>query len=125
LKETIKIAAIVDKYGITDVAKWANHSRSAITWLGAKFGDEAFTRSVSPMFYVNEKNPPVFIVHGDADPIVPYSESVELHKALTDAGIKTVFITVPGGEHGKFTKEKNQEINESIITFLKDIKVIP
>jgi dipeptidyl aminopeptidase/acylaminoacyl peptidase len=57
-------------------------------------------------------------VHGDADPTVPYQQSVELHKKLLEVGVKTEFITVPGGLHGKFEKEKNAEVNKAIIKFI-------
>jgi acetyl esterase/lipase len=125
--EKIKVAAVVDKYGITDVWDWAYGpnitSKSAKNWLGDKAKDEAFAKSVSPINYVNKNNPPVFIVHGDADPTVPYQQSVDLHKKLKEAGVTTEFITVPGGLHGKFEKEKNTEINKAIIEFLKKINI--
>ncbi len=127
-KEDIKVAAIIDKYGITDVWDWAYGknvtSKSANKWLGDKQKDEAFAQSVSPIFYVDKKSPPTFIVHGDADPTVPYQQSVALHKKFVDMGVKTEFITVPGGLHGKFDKEKNSEINKAVIAFLKDLKII-
>ena len=125
--ENIKVAAIVDKYGITDVNDWAYGpritSKSATRWLGDKAKEEAFIRSVSPINYVNKNNPPIFIVHGDADPVVPYQQSVDLHKKLEDAGVKTVFITVPGGQHGKFPADKNSEVNKAIISFLKELQI--
>ncbi|HEU4471701.1 MAG TPA: alpha/beta hydrolase [Flavisolibacter sp.] len=126
--EGIKVAAIIDKYGITDVWDWGygtnKTSKSAIAWLGSKAGDKEFAASVSPMSYVSSSNPPIFIVHGDADPTVPYQQSVDFHKKLKDAGVKTKFITVEGGLHGKFEKEKNSEINKEIIAFLKEVGVI-
>lgn len=125
--ENIKVAAIVDKYGITDVNDWAYGSRitskSATRWLGDKAKEEAFIRSVSPINYVNKNNPPIFIVHGDADPVVPYQQSVDLHKKLEEAGVKTVFITVPGAQHGKFPADKNSEVNKAIISFLKELQI--
>jgi acetyl esterase/lipase len=126
--ENIRVAAIIDKYGITDVWDWGygQHitSKSATNWLGSKAKDKAFAASVSPVTYVSKDTPPVFIVHGDADPTVPYEQSVALNKKLTEAGVKTKFITVPGGLHGKFDKEKNSEINKEIINFLKEVGVI-
>lgn len=123
--ENIKVAAIVDKYGITDVWDWAYGpkltSKSATQWLGDKAKDEAFAKSVSPIYYVTKNSPPVFIVHGDADPTVPYQQSVDLHKKLLEAGVKTEFITVPGGLHGKFDKEKNSEINKAILKFIAEL----
>jgi acetyl esterase/lipase len=123
--ENIKVAAIVDKYGITDVWDWGYGknvtSKSATRWLGDKAKDEKFAASVSPITYVNKNSPPIFIVHGDADPTVPYQQSVDLHKKLKDLGVKTEFITVPGGQHGKFDKDKNSEINKAIAAWLKGL----
>ena len=120
--ENIKVAAIIDKYGITDVWDWGYGtnitSKSATRWLGDKANDKKFAMSVSPITYVNKNSPPTFIVHGDADPTVPYQQSVDLHKKFVEAGVKTELITVPGGGHGKFEKEKNSEINKKIADFL-------
>jgi len=124
--ENIKVAAIIDKYGITDVWDWGYGpnltSKSATQWLGDKAKDDAFAKTVSPIYYVTKNSPPVFIVHGDADPTVPYQQSVDLHKKLLAAGVKTEFITVPGGLHGKFDKEKNSEINKAIMKFIAELK---
>jgi acetyl esterase/lipase len=126
--ENIKVAAIIDKYGITDVWDWGYGtnvtSKSATRWLGDKANDKKFAASVSPITYVNKNSPPVFIVHGDADPTVPYQQSVDLHKKLVEAGVKTEFITVKGGLHGKFDKEKNSEINKAIAEFLKNLGIV-
>jgi acetyl esterase/lipase len=120
--ENIKVAAIIDKYGITDVWDWGYGtnvtSKSATRWLGDKANDKKFAASVSPVTYVNKNSPPTFIVHGDADPTVPYQQSVDLHKKFVEMGVKTEFITVPGGLHGKFDKDKNSEINKKIAEFL-------
>lgn len=121
--ENIKVAAIIDKYGITDVWDWGYGknvtSKSATRWLGDKANDKQFAATVSPITYVNKNSPPTFIVHGDADPTVPYQQSIDLHKKFMEAGVKTEFITVKGGLHGKFDKEKNSAINKAIATFLK------
>jgi acetyl esterase/lipase len=125
--ENIKVAAIIDKYGITDVWDWGYGSnitsKSATRWLGDKAHDKKFAMSVSPITYVTKNSPPTFIVHGDADPTVPYQQSVDLHKKFLEAGVKTEFITVKGGEHGKFEKEKNSEINEKIAEFLLSLEL--
>ncbi len=123
--ENIKVAAIIDKYGITDVWDWGYGknltSKSARNWLGEKANDQSFAASVSPITYVKKESPPVFIVHGDADPTVPYQQSVDLHKKLKEAGVKTEFITVPGGLHGKFEKTVNSDLNKAIIKFIMEV----
>ena len=123
--ENIKVAAIIDKYGITDVWAWAYGikptSKSATAWLGSKAKDEAFAKTVSPMTYLDENSPPIFIVHGNADPTVSYQHSVNLHKKLLELGVKTEFITVEGGLHGKFEREKNAEIDKAMMQFIKSL----
>lgn len=123
--DNVKVAAIIDKYGITDVWDWGYGkiltSKSAKQWLGDKASDESFAKSVSPIYYVSKNSPPVFIVHGNADPTVPYQHSVDLYKKLQEAGVKSEFITVEGGLHGKFDKEKNSEINKKIANWLTEL----
>jgi acetyl esterase/lipase len=124
----VKVAAIIDKYGITDVWDWAYGpnitSKSATRWLGDRASDEKFARSLSPISYITKNSPPTFVVHGDADPTVPYQQSVALHKKLEEAGVMTQFMTIPGGKHGGFPQDKNSELNKAIITFLKQVGVI-
>jgi len=118
-KEKVKVLAIVDKYGITNVGTWP--SKSGKQWLGPHYSDEAFVQSVSPLYLVKKTSPPTFIVHGDADPTVAYSQSVDLHKKLLAMGVKTEFVTVPGGLHGKFSAEENKRVNDAIMKFLTEV----
>lgn len=124
--ENIKVAAIIDKYGIMDVWDWTygpeHKSSSPAFWLGDNAKNEAFIKSVSPISYLTKNSPPIFIVHGDADPTVPYQQSVDLYKKLQELGVKSEFMTVPGGLHGKFDKDKNTEINEAILKFIANLE---
>jgi hypothetical protein len=129
INDKIKVAAIIDKYGITDVWAWAYNdygtsvrkSKSPGDWLGPKKNDESFAKSVSPIWYVNKKSPPTMIIHGNADSTVPYQQSLELYEKLKSCGVKTQMITVDGGGHGKFTQEKNAELAEQIIRFIQEV----
>lgn len=123
--KNIKVAAIIDKYGIVDVGdkrygKFRNGSEKR--WLGSRVGDEAFIESVSPIYYVKKDSPPVFIVHGDADPAVPVQQSIDLKKKLDEMGVKNEFMTVPGGLHGKFSPEQNAEMNKAIMKFILSLE---
>jgi dipeptidyl aminopeptidase/acylaminoacyl peptidase len=89
--------------------------------MGSHSNDRKFIESMSPIFYVKKTSPPVFIIHGDADPIVPYQQSVDLHKKFLEVGVKTEFITIKGGLHGKFDKENNSQIKKAIADFLKSL----
>lgn len=123
----VKVAAIIDQYGIADVWDWGygihKTSKSAINWLGTHAKDQAFAQSVSPIAYVKQSSPPTFIVHGDADPVVPYEQSVDLYKKFQEMGVKSQFVTVPGGQHGKFDPEKKKELSAQIMEFLKSVGI--
>jgi acetyl esterase/lipase len=122
------VAAIVNHYGITDVNDLmdaANRKGYAIAWIGERPNKEEIARAVSPMTYVRRGVPPIFTVQGDTDPTVPYSQSVKLHRALDSLGVPNEFVTIPGGKHGRFSKEENEMIKERIQQFLIKHKILP
>lgn len=101
--DDLKVAAIVNWYGISDVNELLdgpNMKSYAVTWLGSAPDREQIAKRVSPLTYVRTGLPPVLTIHGDADPTVPYTQSVRLHKALTDKGVPNELMTIPGGKHG-------------------------
>lgn len=115
------IVAIIDKYGLADFAfPGIEKYRSEMNWLGEYAKDSKLVQSVSPVYWVKKSSPPVFIVHGDADPRIPYGQSVALAKKYEAVGARVTFITVPGGLHGSFPKEQNKKINDAIMAFLKE-----
>lgn len=60
--------------------------------------DEAL--SASPVHHVGDRGaPPFLLVHGSADPIVPYRQSEILHRALLRAGVPSELVTVRLGTH--------------------------
>jgi acetyl esterase/lipase len=118
----VGVVAIVNFYGITDLVDLLDHANRrgyAVKWLGEAPDREELARSVSPMTYVRGNLPPVFTVHGDDDPTVPYEHAVRLHKALAEAGVPNELLTVPGGKHGKFEKEENVRILHAVAAFLR------
>ena len=126
-KENMKVAAIISKYAPTDFVDKADKFytyKSLLNWMGDKAEDLTFRASISPITYIKKTSPPVFIVHGNADPIVPYEQSVKLQKKLNEVGVFNEFITVEDGKHGGFEKDKNSEINKATIEFLKKTGVI-
>jgi acetyl esterase/lipase len=61
----------------------------------------------------------VFIVHGDADPTVPYQASLSLKADLDKAGAISRFHPVPGGVHGKFAKDDQVSVEQDALEFLR------
>jgi acetyl esterase/lipase len=55
--------------------------------------------AVSPINFVSKDDPPVFILHGDADATVPLQQSKTFVAKLDEAGVKNKFIIKKGGRH--------------------------
>jgi acetyl esterase/lipase len=116
-----KVAGIVDWYGITDVAELldgVNRKPYAVQWLASMPDREAIARRVSPLTYAREGLPPILMIQGDADPTVPYTQSLRLREALTKANVTNELVTVPGGKHGGFTPAERSMIYVKIREFL-------
>ena len=119
--EELKVAAVVDWYGITDVVDLLdgqNRKTYAVQWLGSMPNRVEISKRVSPLTYVRPGLPPIISIQGDADPTVPYSHSVRLQDALKKAGVDGQLVTIPGGKHGGFTRAENQRAYEAIKAFL-------
>jgi acetyl esterase/lipase len=66
----------------------------------------------SPINYVTKDDCPFIHVHGTDDQLVPYNQSVILHKKLLENGCDSRLITVKGGGHGGFRNDTIQKITE-------------
>ncbi|MDB5391498.1 MAG: Acetyl esterase/lipase [Planctomycetaceae bacterium] len=62
--------------------------------------DKQKTEAVSPVHYVSKETPPILILHGTHDSLVPYAQSEELVAALKSQGIEVWLQTLPGSGHG-------------------------
>ena len=124
-----KVAAIINYYGITDVADLMagkpNEKSYTVSWLGSQRDRKAIADSVSPIHHVRKDLPPILTIHGDADRIVPYSHAVELHKRLAEAGSTEELLTIPGGGHGGFSRDEVGLIDKTIRAFLLKHGLLP
>ncbi|MCL6505593.1 MAG: alpha/beta hydrolase [Bryobacteraceae bacterium] len=122
----VKVAAIINVYGITDVAdqiQGTNQRPYALEWIPDQPGRLELARRLSPLTYVRRDVPPILTIHGDADETVPYEHGVRLTKALRDAGADAQLIPVPQGRHG-FTKEQWEALLPQIFAFLKQRRIL-
>ena len=124
-----KVAAVVNYYGITDVADLMagkpNEKSYTVSWLGSQRDRKEIADSVSPIHHVRKNLPPILTIHGDADKIVPYSHAVELHKRLDEAGAQNELLTIPGGGHGGFSRQEVAKIDSTIRAFLGEHGLMP
>src|SRR5712671_5884150 len=122
-----KVAAIVDFYGITDIGDlldgpgkkpFPENWPYTVQWLGNQPNRAELAKASSPLTYVRAGVPPTISIHGDADPLVPYTHSVRLQEALQKAGVAHELVTVPGGGHGNFAPDQWQRSFAAIQKFL-------
>jgi acetyl esterase/lipase len=128
--EEMKVAAVVNWYGISDVPELLsgqNMRTYAVSWMGSMPNREEIAKRVSPSTYVRAGVPPVLTIHGDADPVVPHAQSIRLHKALTELGVANELMTVPGGKHGLdcCNLEQRTKAYQTIQAFLRKQGVLP
>lgn len=118
----VKVAAIVNWFGITDVADLLdgpNAKHYAIEWFGSMSNRLDLARQVSPITYVRAGLPAIITIHGDQDNIVPFSHATRLHAALDKAGVPNQLVTIKGGMHGGFNRQALVESYAAIREFLR------
>ncbi len=116
-----KVAAIVNWFGITDVADLIdgpNAKHYAMEWFGSMSNRQELARQVSPINYVRAGLPPIITIHGDRDDIVPYNHAVQLHAALDKAGVPNQLVTIRGAKHGGFNRQDLLKSYAAIREFL-------
>ena len=99
LGPSVKIAGVIDFFGIADVADQLagpNARKYAAQWIPEQPNRLELARQMSPMTYARKGLPPILALHGDADPLVPYQQTVNLIRAIKSAGGDAELITVAG-----------------------------
>jgi acetyl esterase/lipase len=121
------VNAVVDYFGPTDFLQMDDHRlpdgqihdaphspESELVGGPIQENKERVARA-NPITYVTPTAAPFLIVHGEADPLVPYHQSQLLDKALKQAGVPVQFYTVRGGGHGGFTDPRVSELTKAFL----------
>ncbi|MEQ1839095.1 MAG: alpha/beta hydrolase [Verrucomicrobiales bacterium] len=111
-----RVQAVCDIYGpadFTTVVKQAAEDKNVknifefnspkdpySSLIGVPLETEATSRAVSPVTYVSEDDPPILILHGTHDALVPYAQSVQFAEVLKAKGVPVWLQTLPGAGHG-------------------------
>ena len=108
-----EVNCIVDCFGPTDIAKM-NYYPSSIDHIGADAPEGMLlggvnvlenpdrAEKVSPMYYLSREKaiPPILILHGDGDQLVPFNQSVRLYEKLRELGKDVTMYKLLGASHG-------------------------
>lgn len=81
--------------------------------------DEKKKADVSPITYATADDPPVLIVHGDADDIVPVEHAEALDEKLDDSGADAELYIVEGGKHN-VAGAGGEELQRHVVEFLRE-----
>jgi acetyl esterase/lipase len=78
-------------------------------------------REVSPLYFTTPDDPPLLLLHGDADKTVPLQQSEILKAKYEETGLKVKLIVQPGGVHSGWEGlEKNYvDVADWFDTYLK------
>jgi acetyl esterase/lipase len=117
------VAAVVSWFGISDVAALVEGPRPrafARHWLGPRPDSLELAHALSPVERVGPETPPIFSVHGDRDPVVPFSQSERLHEALNRAAVPNRLHVVPGGGHGDWDEETWGRAYAAVFGFVEE-----
>jgi acetyl esterase/lipase len=125
--EPLHVAAVINFFGVVDAAELLAPPAPrdfALGWFGpepvepqARADRLALARRVSPLTYVAPGVPPVLTLHGEQDPVVPYSQATRLHAALTKARVANRLVPIRGG-HGDFDGDEVLRLNRAVRDFL-------
>jgi acetyl esterase/lipase len=58
-------------------------------------------RLADPVRYITGREPPIMILHGDSDALVPHNQGERLYQALNKACDEAVFVSLPKAGHGQ------------------------
>lgn len=103
-----KVQCVVARATPSDFVASATGREVPALLLGARFSprpdpgspEMRIAREASPITHVTADDPPLLLIHGDQDDVVPYALSERFRERLAAAGVKTDLIKVSGARHG-------------------------
>lgn len=100
--------------------KWGGTPEEALVGFDYAPEHEALFKSISPMTYLDPKDSPIVIFHGQKDDVVPFCQGVELYEGLDKLKVKTELHLVPEGGHG-FNMYSEENL-KAMVAFLDGVR---
>jgi acetyl esterase/lipase len=112
LRQSSAVDVVVDWYGPADLTLQPRENRSAeiignlppemltspeVLMAGGQ--DQHSLTAASPITYITPDAPPFLLIHGTADTVVPFAQSVVLAQALTEKGVPARLVPIDGADH--------------------------
>jgi acetyl esterase/lipase len=118
------VRALILHYGPFDLSRaraFPDGIDPASELLGPRRGDPASVHLASPVRHAAHVSAPVLLIHGTADTVVSYRESVRTHEALEQAGKQSTLLLLDGAPHAfqiDWKGDANRRANEAMDAFL-------
>lgn len=108
-----RVQAVVDLYGPADLL-----THEDLAMLGKKRAEDPdLYRAASLAPYAGKDDPPVLIIHGDADRLVKVKQSQDFAAALARAGVPHELIIIPGAPHTFDLQPKQRDLRGVVVGF--------
>ncbi len=119
-----RVQAVIDFYGPSDLAALAAGSKPAgaslALFLGGGPNDVPDRyKAASPALHVTRAAPPMLLIHGVDDWLVPRDQSRRLSAALASEGVPHRLIEVEGASHGFDFQVGSRDLLPEILAFLE------
>lgn len=118
----ISMAGVSDWYAMFSQSDVADYKMSTKYWkeqIGDPSKDEAFLKSISPVYFADKMEAPLLIIQGKEDVRVPPHQAKSMIAALEKAGRKPESLFMPDLNHNWGTELQRQKIYQAIVTFLE------
>jgi acetyl esterase/lipase len=110
LDQSSRVDAIVSLYGASNLQSILAQSTEfgltvRIPALKLLLGDvpekkPELAKLASPVAHLDKSDPPLLLIHGDADPQMPHEQSREFASAYEALKLRAKLVTLPGSRHG-------------------------
>jgi len=115
------LQAAAAMYGIHNLMTFEDVKGMVVQHLGAsKQQNPQLWRSASPINHINDNDPPFLILHGTADKIVPFEQSIELHNMLKQRGVSSELVIIEGAGHTFDLQPAQRDLRPLVVGFFDE-----
>jgi acetyl esterase/lipase len=110
------VRCIINFYGIPDIRKWGGH-----VFIEESLNERPEVWALaSPVEHLSAQSPPILIIHGTADPTVPFAFSEAFAEQMSEHGLTHEFVVVEGGGHSFGLQPKGKDLRPFLKRFLRE-----
>lgn len=109
-----QVQAVVPMYGAHDLVYRAQEQE---IWEEASNKLKELVRQGSPVTHIDKLDPPMLILHGTKDALVPVSQSERLAAALKEAGVEHQLLVIEGAPHSFHLQPAQQDLRPIVLGF--------